>query len=85
MFFVTLGFIGLTYPNASAMALAPFSRNAGTAAALTGFIQIGVAAIASACTGFFNATSSVPIIAMLPATSIIACLVFFGLKRKVQL
>lgn len=84
MFFVTLGFIGLTYPNASAMALAPFSRNAGTAAALTGFIQIGVAAIASACTGFFNATSSVPIIAMLPATSIVACIVFFGLKRKLQ-
>ena len=85
MFFVSLGCIGLTYPNASAMALAPFSRNAGTAAALTGFVQIGVAALASACTGFFNAASIVPIIAMLPCTSFIACAVFFVLRKKVSI
>jgi len=84
MFFISLACIGLTYPNASAMALAPFSRNAGTAAALTGFVQIGIAALASACTGFFNATSIVPIIAMLPCTSIIACVTFFALRNKVN-
>ena len=84
MFFAALACIGLTYPNASAMALAPFSRNAGTAAALTGFVQIGVAALASACTGFFNATNMVPIIAMLPCTSLIACATFFALSKKIK-
>jgi DHA1 family bicyclomycin/chloramphenicol resistance-like MFS transporter len=85
MFFLSLGCVGLTYPNASALALAPFPHAAGTAAALIGFVQLGIAAVASACTGLFNATSAVPIVAMLPATSVIACAIFFGLRKKIGL
>ena len=46
-----LACVGLTNPNAAAIALAPFGRNAGTAAALLGFLQIGAGAAAAAGLG----------------------------------
>jgi DHA1 family bicyclomycin/chloramphenicol resistance-like MFS transporter len=49
---------GFIFPNAAAMAMAPFSRHAGSAAALMGAIQMALGAFASALVGiFFNATS----------------------------
>jgi DHA1 family bicyclomycin/chloramphenicol resistance-like MFS transporter len=47
LFFVFLSCIGLTYPNAAAIALAPFSRKVGSASALLGFIQMGTGAVMS--------------------------------------
>ncbi len=38
--FIILSCAGLIYPNAAAVALAPFQKNAGSASALLGFIQI---------------------------------------------
>jgi len=46
--FIFLSCAGLTYPNAAALALKPFSKNAGTASALLGFFQIGLGALISA-------------------------------------
>mgnify|MGYP000535899602 CR=1 FL=1 len=54
LFFIYLSCVGLTYPNAAALALAPFQRNAGSAAALLGFLQMTIGAIASAAFGFLN-------------------------------
>jgi hypothetical protein len=39
--------IGVTNPNASALAIAPFTRNAGSASALLGFFQLGTRAVIS--------------------------------------
>lgn len=72
MFFLLLSTIGLIYPNGSALALAPFSTNVGTASALLGFLQIGIGGLASSCIGLFNSTDSVPILAMEVAVSAIA-------------
>jgi DHA1 family bicyclomycin/chloramphenicol resistance-like MFS transporter len=72
LFFVVLGCTGITYPNAAAMAMAPFSRNAGSAAALLGFIQLGVGAVISSGIGVFTLHTSLPIIAILATTSVIA-------------
>lgn len=47
LFFAFLSCIGLTYPNAAALALARFSRNAGRASALLGFMQNGAGALIS--------------------------------------
>jgi len=76
MFFLSLSCLGLTYPNASALALAPFSRNAGSASALVGFLQIGMGALASTGVGLIDARNSVPIVSLLVATSLIALLLF---------
>jgi MFS transporter, DHA1 family, multidrug resistance protein len=46
-----LSSLGLAFPNAAALALAPFDHNIGSASAMLGFLQIGVSSIASASIG----------------------------------
>lgn len=70
LLFGFLSSIGFMNPNAAALALAPFSRNAGSAASLMGFLQIGVAALASSGVGFFDAEAAfLPITALMAGTS----------------
>jgi DHA1 family bicyclomycin/chloramphenicol resistance-like MFS transporter len=82
LFFILLSCLGLTYPNASAIALAPFSRNAGSASAMLGFLQIGIAGFASGCIGFFNSSNSVPIVTVMVGTSLIALVILMAGRRK---
>jgi MFS transporter, DHA1 family, multidrug resistance protein len=58
---------GLTFPNSSALSLAPFSRNAGSASALMGFFQMAIGAFTSAVVGFLSKSSA------LPMTGVMAC------------
>jgi DHA1 family bicyclomycin/chloramphenicol resistance-like MFS transporter len=82
MFFIVLTCIGLINPNASALALAPFSRNVGSASALLGCTQIGVAALASSGVGLFDSGTMTPVVIMLSGTSLIAFLILMtGLKK----
>jgi DHA1 family bicyclomycin/chloramphenicol resistance-like MFS transporter len=84
MFFLILSSLGLTYPNSSALALAPFTKNIGSASALLGAAQIGVAAFVSSSVGFFNATSSIPITAMLAASASIAFILLLIGRQRIQ-
>ena len=56
---------GLTIPNASALALAPFTRLTGSASALLGSIQLAMGAIASAIVSIFHARSELPMIVVM--------------------
>jgi DHA1 family bicyclomycin/chloramphenicol resistance-like MFS transporter len=81
MFFICLTCVGLINPNANALALAPFVRNIGSASALLGCTQIGVAALASSGVGIFNSGDIVPIIALLTTTTSMAFVILLiGLK-----
>ncbi len=46
--FIVLSSLGLACPNATALALAPWERNIGSASAHPGLLQIGVSGLASA-------------------------------------
>jgi len=81
LFFIFLTCAGLTYPNAAAMALAPFSKNAGSASALLGFLQLGVGALISTFISAASAKDSFPIIALLAITSSLG-LIILSLGRK---
>lgn len=82
MQFLYMGSIGMIYPNAAALALAPFSQNAGSAAALLGFLQIGVGALASTALGFFDGREILPIISIFVFSSSLAWLAYrFGKKK----
>ncbi|AZZ35490.1 Bcr/CflA family drug resistance efflux transporter [Bdellovibrio sp. qaytius] len=59
LFLLLLG-AGITYPNAAALALAPFEKNAGAASAMLGFLQLGIGSVASAGVGLLNVTGSLP-------------------------
>lgn len=63
LLFVTLASGGLIGPNASALALAPFGRGAGSAAALMGTMQFGMGGLAGALAGMFAGDSALPMCA----------------------
>lgn len=70
--------MGLVLPHAMAIALRPFAHIAGTASALLGFIQMSLAAGASAITGMFLTTTPKPMVWMLLAIALIS--LFLGLR-----
>jgi DHA1 family bicyclomycin/chloramphenicol resistance-like MFS transporter len=73
LLFLFLGCLGFTNPNAAALCLAPFSKNAGTAASLLGCLQLGIGALASAgVSAFSNGASATPMIAVIAVTSLVA-------------
>ncbi len=82
LLFILLSSLGLTYPNAAALALAPFDKNVGSASALLGFLQIGAAALTSSCVGLFNSKGIMPVLIIFTATAWIALFIFNWGKRN---
>ncbi len=73
--------LGIANPNASALSIAPFSKNAGSASALMGALQLGVGALASVGVSLFNSRSALPMVAIITGTTLLALLVLiFGKK-----
>jgi len=60
LLFALISCCGITYPNAAALAMEPFSKNAGTASALLGFLQLGIGAVISACVGLLEVKGALP-------------------------
>ncbi len=72
LFFLFLSCIGLTYPNGAALALAPFSHDAGRASALLGFLQTGTGALISMGIGLLGVKA---VIALLSSTAAAALVI----------
>ncbi|MGZ3851018.1 MAG: multidrug effflux MFS transporter [Flavisolibacter sp.] len=73
LMFLFLSCQGFTFPNSAALAMAPFTRCAGSASALLGAFQMALGALASAFVGiFFNGTA-------IPMAAIMATCCVFGL------
>lgn len=70
--FLFLACLGFTNPNAAALSLAPFDKNAGSASALLGATQMGVGALASVGISVFNNGTAMPMVAIIAVTSILA-------------
>ena len=82
MLFIFLSCVGLINPNASALALAPFTKNIGSAAAMMGCSQIGIAALASVAVGLFEAVSILPMVASMVATASFALFLLLRGEKK---
>lgn len=52
--------IGFTFPNSTSAAMAPFGDRAGTASALLGTLQFGIAGLTSAIVGHFSSSHPLP-------------------------
>lgn len=83
LLFIALSSLGLAYPNAAALALAPFDHNIGSASAMLGFLQIGVSSLASASIGIFDSHRLLPVALILAATSWIGMAVLLIGKRSI--
>ncbi|HSY60575.1 MAG TPA: hypothetical protein VK796_01815, partial [Cytophaga sp.] len=71
-------------PNASVLALAPFTKNIGSAAAMLGCSQIGIAALASIGVGMFDTVSILPMIALMVGTAFAALIIFIAGEKKMN-
>ncbi|MEO8770415.1 MAG: multidrug effflux MFS transporter [Ferruginibacter sp.] len=81
--FVLLFCAGLGYPNAAALAMAPFKKNAGTASALLGFIQIGIGSLVSAASGLLLFKGAIPTaICMLFSSTVGLVIILFSKTSK---
>ncbi|MFT3680212.1 MAG: multidrug effflux MFS transporter [Ferruginibacter sp.] len=82
--FIILGCSGITYPNAAALCMAPFSKNAGAAAALLGFIQIGCGALMSAAAGWLGFEPVLTMAAVMSATVLLALIILLRGARNLD-
>jgi MFS transporter, DHA1 family, multidrug resistance protein len=80
---VYLAFCGAAYPNAAASALAPFTKNVGSASALLGLLQMGIGALASSGVGALGASTSLPIFAVMAATALIGLVILLANRKHV--
>jgi DHA1 family bicyclomycin/chloramphenicol resistance-like MFS transporter len=79
---VYLPICGAAYPNAAALALSPFSKNVGSAAAMLGFLQMAIGSLASTGVGLLQASSSLPIFAVMTGTAMLGFIVLAANQRR---
>ncbi|MEP6804002.1 MAG: multidrug effflux MFS transporter [Flavobacterium sp.] len=84
MLFLFLGCLGISNPNTAGLTMAPFAKNAGSASALMGAIQLGLGALASFAVGVFVKNSVAPMVFIMAATTIIAFIVLNVGKRFIK-
>jgi DHA1 family bicyclomycin/chloramphenicol resistance-like MFS transporter len=76
MIFVFLCCQGFIFPNASALSLASFGHNAGSASALMGAIQMGIGAATSAVVSILQNHTALPMTAVMACCAVAALCVF---------
>ncbi|MCO6498404.1 MAG: multidrug effflux MFS transporter [Chitinophagaceae bacterium] len=79
-----LGTQGFAFPNTSALALSPFSANAGTASALMGAAQLGIGALATALVGMFSSVTALPMTGLMMACAASSFLILNIGRRKIR-
>ena len=73
---------GFILPNATGLALEPFSRNAGSASALIGSLQMAAGAVTSALVSAFHSGTAVPMASVMAACSGVTLLMAFMRVRS---
>ena len=75
---------GFSFPNSSALSMAPFTKEAGSASALMGSIQMALGAGSSALVGILSNGTAMPMTAVMAGCSISAVLILM-LGRRAML
>jgi MFS transporter, DHA1 family, multidrug resistance protein len=83
LIFLFIACQGFVFPNASALSLAAFGHNAGSASALMGAIQMSIGACASALVSLLQNHTAIPMSAVMACCAVTAFGVFL-LGRKVM-
>lgn len=84
MIFGVLCCVGISSPNTSALALAPFEKNAGTASALSGAFQMCIGSAVSVGVSLFPGTTAVPMAAIMVVSASLALLVLITGRRNIK-
>lgn len=88
MMFIFFAGQGITGPNATALSLAPFSKQAGSASALFGSWRLGAGGIISAIVSLFHNNTALPMVATMAACAIVGLTILsignFRVKYKAK-
>lgn len=84
LIFLFLSCQGFSFPNSSALSMAPFSKEAGSASALMGALQMGIGAVASAMVGFFANNTALPMAGVMAGCAIIALIILSFGRKQIQ-
>lgn len=84
MLFLFLGCLGFCNPNTTALSLAPFDKNAGSASAVMGAIQMGLGSLASVAVGIFVTDSILPVTMIFIGTSLLALVILHLGKKTIK-
>lgn len=84
LLFSYLAFAGIIGPNASALSLMPFEKNAGSASALMGAVQMAIGALSSVLIGFITARELFPFTLIFVATAFVGLSILFLGRRRIK-
>lgn len=70
--FLILSMVGITNPNAASLSLAPFAKNAGSASALMGALQMGLGALISFLISLKDEPGALPLAAAMAGSGVLA-------------
>lgn len=84
MIFIQLACVGILAPNTSALCIAPFERNAGTASSLLGALQLGIGAGATMGMSSFHVVNIIPLAEVMCAAGFLACAIYFIARRSIK-
>jgi DHA1 family bicyclomycin/chloramphenicol resistance-like MFS transporter len=84
LMFIFLTGQGITSPNASALALAPFSKHAGSASALMGSFRMSIGALVSAAVSIWHDKSALPMVGVMAICAVCGLLVLLIGRRSIQ-
>ena len=84
LLFLFLACLGISNPNTAGLTLAPFSKNAGSASALMGAIQLGLGAFASFAVGIFVKNSMLPMVLIMTISTVLALIILILGKPNIK-
>ena len=84
LIFLFLSCQGFSFPNSSALSMAPFSKEAGSASALMGALQMGIGAVASAMVGLFFNNTALPMAAVMATCACIAFIILLLGRQRIH-
>lgn len=84
LIFVFLSSAGFIYPNAAALAMAPFSRNAGSASALMGALQMGLGSLATVFVSLLSDRTALPMTGVMAACAVAAMIIMLSGRKVIR-
>lgn len=76
LIFLFLSCQGFSFPNTSALSLAPFSKEAGSASALMGAFQMGIGSLAAALVGAISNGTTLPMTGVMEGCALLGLAIF---------
>lgn len=81
LLFVYVSSVGCLFPNTTAMAMAPHGTKAGSASALIGVIQFGLAAVSASVIGAANSGAAMPVATVIGISGVSAAVIYWMMVR----